>query len=262
MNYVLTVVNNGPLPTGGGQVTDVLPAGLTFVSANGCNYAAAQRMVSCDLGPLAVGATQVFNLSTLLANPYAGPSSLVNTAKVTVPGDTVPGNNESSVRTTVIVSTDTDVGITKKGPAGPVAAGDAVDYVLTVVNNGPLPSSGAKVTDVLPAGLEFVSATGCTYAAAQRQVTCEVGDLAVKATKVFNLKTTLSSAYAGAAQLVNKAKVAAAGDAVLDNNESTATTTILVSATSIPTLSEWALILMSVLLGLVALIQLPARRRW
>lgn len=53
LNYTLTVTNNGPLASDGAQVVDVLPAGVSFVSAVGCVNAAGT--VRCAIGPLAVG---------------------------------------------------------------------------------------------------------------------------------------------------------------------------------------------------------------
>ena len=98
--YSLVVKNNGPLDSIGAQVVDVLPAGLTLVSAPSCTSAG--NTVSCDVGALANGATRTFTVTaTLAANFAAGTPSIANTATVNAPGDTVPGNNSSTVTTTV-----------------------------------------------------------------------------------------------------------------------------------------------------------------
>ena len=98
--YSLVVKNNGPLDSIGAQVVDVLPAGLTLVSAPSCTSAG--NTVSCDVGALANGATRTFTVTaTLAANFAAGTPSIANTATVNAPGDLVPGNNSSTVTTTV-----------------------------------------------------------------------------------------------------------------------------------------------------------------
>ena len=154
----------------------------------------------------------------------------------------------------------TDLGITKTGPTSPVKAGDLVNYIITVRNNGPQVSTSAQMQDVLPAGLSFVSAPGCLEASGT--VTCPVGTLAVGASVVFNIQARLNTPYTGASPLVNTALVDAVGDTDPTNNSASASTPIAVlTPASIPTLSEWALILMAALLGLLAMRQMPQRRQ-
>lgn len=104
--------------------------------------------------------------------------------------------------------------------------------------------------DVLPAGVNFVSAPGCVNAAGT--VSCGVGALAVGASRTFTINTTLATPYSGARPLVNSATVDAPGDTNPGNNTSSASTTVTGNASNIPTLSEWGLILLAALLGLMA----------
>ncbi len=93
--YTLTVTNNGPLASpGGANVVDVLPAGVSFVSAPDCTEAAGT--VTCAVGALAVGASRSFTLTVQASDPYTGASPLVNTATLDALGDTDPGNNTGS----------------------------------------------------------------------------------------------------------------------------------------------------------------------
>ena len=105
--YELSVTNNGPDSSQSAQVTDTLPAGLTFVSAPGCVFN--NGTVSCDLGTLANGATQAFTVTTTVNKPYDGAIPLVNEANADAPGDPTPGNNKSTVSTPVIVPHDVPV---------------------------------------------------------------------------------------------------------------------------------------------------------
>ncbi|HKQ08942.1 MAG TPA: DUF11 domain-containing protein [Blastocatellia bacterium] len=57
------------------------------------------------------------------------------------------------------VGTQTDVGVTKVGPAGPVAANSDITYDITVSNNGPAPANNVVFTDPLPPGTTFQSLT-------------------------------------------------------------------------------------------------------
>jgi uncharacterized repeat protein (TIGR01451 family) len=77
-------------------------------------------------------------------------------------------------------SIDADLSISKSDAApngpDPVTAGNDVSYRLTVTNNGPDDSTGVAVTDDLPPGTSFVSATGngwtCDFDSESRTVFC------------------------------------------------------------------------------------------
>lgn len=288
--YTIRVTNSTGSESYGTNVVmkDVFPApaktatavfsyqgGLTVDSGGACDAPPAVGAISgtlvCRFPSLAPGqaATVTYDMrAESLTAQGATSGTAWNSANVTVDEPEITAANNATIHDTTarrdLIATD--LGITKTGPAGPLAAGATVNYVLTVVNNGPLASNGAQVIDDLPVGLEFVSGAGCVYASAERRVSCAVGALANGNTKVFNLQTRLSTPYTGARPLVNTAKVDALGDTVSSNNQSSATTPVQPappgSVSSIPTLSEWALIVLSGLLGVLALRQMSARRPW
>src|SRR6478735_6132878 len=75
-----------------------------------------------------------------------------------------------------------DVTITKTASHQDPDGGDAFNYTLLVKNVGSAAATGVVATDVLPAGVTFVSASsGCGYASSTRTVTCPVGTLAAGA---------------------------------------------------------------------------------
>jgi hypothetical protein len=78
--------------------------------------------------------------------------------------------------------------------------------------------------------------------------------LGIGASKVFTLTVQLANPYNGARPLVNTASIDAPGDTVPGNNTSTSTTPIAAdpNVVGVPTLSQWGLIILSTLLGLLA----------
>lgn len=102
--YTLVVTNHGPSASNAGEITDTLPAGVNFVSSPDCT--AVGNTVSCAVGPLAKDATQSFTIMAEVGSTVEGPLSLVNTATVSTPGDTNPGNNTGSATTKVPKSDD------------------------------------------------------------------------------------------------------------------------------------------------------------
>ena len=68
-----------------------------------------------------------------------------------------PSNQSTSVLN--IVNGAADIGLTKVVSNGNPATGTNVTFTVTAANSGPNPAVGVQVTDHLPAGLTFVSAT-------------------------------------------------------------------------------------------------------
>ena len=88
--------------------------------------------------------------------------------------------------------------------------GSEISYEISYTNLGPNPSSNAVVTDVLPAGLEFVSATGGgTYDPATRKVTWKLGTVEVNAPGKLTLVARVSSQLAAASTIINEAEYTA-----------------------------------------------------
>lgn len=111
-----------------------------------------------------------------------------------------------------------DLGIVKTAPSG-VITGANFTYVLTASNAGPVDATAVVVTDVLPAGVNFVTSS-CGATNVGSTVTWNVGALANAA----NQACTLTVALAGASciSVSNTATIAGAeGDPVAGNNSST-----------------------------------------
>ena len=134
--------------------------------------------------------------------------------------------------------TTADLGITlAAAPASPTL-GQNVTYTATVTNAGPDTALNAVVTDVLPTTLDFVSATGCTFASATHTVTCNLGAVTTAGASLTIVTTPNSSG-----SITNTASVSASTvDANSANNSATATSAVasaggadLGVTTSIPT---------------------------
>ena len=240
--YAITVVNNGPSNASTVSLTDALPAGTTFASlvqGTGPVFTCANPgagnagTVTCTIATLAPATPATF---TLVANVGAAAvSPISNTATVlSTTADATPGNNSSTVTTTVVRA---DVSVVKTAPAG-ATPGSTIAYTITVANAGPAAAATVALTDTLPANTTFASLTqdsgpvfGCTSpaAGATGTVTCNIATLANGASAAFTL--TLNIAGGAVGTLSNTAAVSAATpDANNVNNTSTATATLGASA--------------------------------
>jgi len=227
-------------------VTDALPAGLTFVSASGGGtWDAGSRTVTWSLGTLAVGSRASLSLSAGVPDGATG--TVVNHVSVTsTSSDPVPGNNTSSVSTEI--PHVADLALTKSAPAVDTA-GSRMVYNLTVRNvDGPDDAQDVVVTDPLPTGVTFVSATGGGTASGG-VVTWNLGGLAVGASASVSVTVAIDSDRF--VPVTNTASVSAASvDPEPGNNTASATTTVeqvadlsidkSTASTSVPQLAEFS----------------------
>ena len=138
--------------------------------------------------------------------------------------------------------------------------GTNATYSIALFNAGSLASTGGtKIVDTLPAGLTFVSATGTGWScsAAGQVVTC-ITLSSVPAAGPFanNITVTVMPSAAAVPTVTNRAVVSEGGDSILDNNT---TIDITLVAQPVPTLSEWAFILLAVLLAAAGVVALRRR---
>ncbi len=104
LKYTLTITNSGPYDAQSAVLTDTLPLGLTLLSATPSQGTTSLNgnILTCDLGPLAVGSHAVVSL---LATPVL-PGTITNTITASSEGkDLNSANNSASVTTLVLSST-------------------------------------------------------------------------------------------------------------------------------------------------------------
>ncbi|MDQ6615780.1 MAG: SBBP repeat-containing protein [Actinomycetota bacterium] len=178
ITYTLAVQNPGTVgPATGVTVTDPLPAGVTFVSANATQGTCAQSAgtVTCSLGRMAANTTATV---TVAVTAPTISTKLTNTATVAAhETDPHPGNNTA---TAVVYVNAADLALTKTATPKVVAFGQPLTYSVTATNNGPTDATGVNVVDPLPTGAVLQSAVSsqgtCTQSAGT--VTCKLGGLA------------------------------------------------------------------------------------
>ena len=153
--FFVTVTNHGPAPATGIVVKDLLPAGLTLVSAH-----VSQGSYVPQTGLWIVGTLEdeAFATLTLIAT-LTVVDSITNLAQVLRQNepDPVSSNNFSAAVLNGQENADVGVDIAVDKPAPLV--GENVTFTVTVANRGPSTATGVVVADLLSAGLTLVSAT-------------------------------------------------------------------------------------------------------
>jgi uncharacterized repeat protein (TIGR01451 family) len=155
ISYTITVMNNGAVAAANTFVNDATPSGLTFVSnSGGCS-----GPFPCSLGTVASGASVVITSTYNVPANYAG-ASISNTATVSTSSAESNTSNNSATATTPVSGTGVaDLAVTKSGPTA-ANTNNAIDFTITVYNNGPSTATNVVVSDPTPAGLAFISNSG------------------------------------------------------------------------------------------------------
>lgn len=224
LTYTLSVVNLGPYTAEDITVTDTLPTGVSFQSVSGADWVCNENsgVVTCTLGSLAVGDAPDITIEITAPNTSGG---IKNTASVsTISIDKYVENDIDTIDTKVIGQAD--LAIEKSASPSPVLTGGTLTYTLSIENLGPNTATGVTVTDTLPGGVTYqtASGTGWTCGESGGVVTCTLSSLAVGDAPDITILVTAPS-VAGVIQ--NTASVDTNSfDGVSTNNEDSLDTSI------------------------------------
>ncbi len=159
--YTAEACNIGNIGVTGVVVTNTIPVGTTFVSAdNGGTFA--NGVVTWPPYSIAGGVHTFRSVTVKVNSPLpAGVTQLIDTATITDDGlngtDANPGNN--TITDTDCILPSSFLVIIKVVDLTNPNIGDTINYTITVTNNGPDTASNVTVTDSLPAGLTLITAT-------------------------------------------------------------------------------------------------------
>ena len=222
VTFTITVNNGGPDQATAVVVEDLLPAGLTFVSAT-----PSQGTYTQATGVWTVGTINSAGNATLsLVATVTVTTPVVNTAEVTASGlfdpDSTPDNQDVEEddidSVTVDAPSTADLSLNKTVNNATPNVGQNVTFTITVANGGPDGATGVVVEDLLPAGLTFVSATPSQGTYTQATGVWTVGAIAGNGNATLQLVATVASLGAK----TNVAEITAAGqpdpDSTPDNN--------------------------------------------
>jgi uncharacterized repeat protein (TIGR01451 family) len=208
VGFSLTVTNQGP--SAAPNVILVLPlgSGLGFTSASATQGSTtfAGGQLTASLGTLVVGGQATVTLS--LVAHAAGTSS--STATVSSDdADPTPANNTATISVVIQPVVDLHVAITAT-PA-PAAVGGNLVYAVTTTNSGPSDASSVSLSDVLPTGATFISAssdTGSPPVVTSGTLSAAIGALPVGATATVLI--TVQCAVPAGSMLLDSASATAA----------------------------------------------------
>jgi uncharacterized repeat protein (TIGR01451 family) len=165
--YTITLTNNGPDAAQSVVLSDVLPAGTTYVSmtpatGNPDSFTFAQNgsTITASATTVGFGNTDTFTLILSTKTNLLDGSLLSDTASVTTSSTDTNSSNNSQTATGSIVNNIPPADLAVSNPGSPPAnEGDNFTYTVTVTNTSGNSASNVVLTDTLGANLQFISAT-------------------------------------------------------------------------------------------------------
>jgi uncharacterized protein len=232
LTYTITASNNGTGNLTSAEVADALPAGTTFVSLTApagwlCITPAvgSDGIVSCSLSPWAPGSA-VFTL-VVNVNPAVQGGSVIPNQAVLDATDSNGTTTLTAPTTTTVLSPATVSGT--KSAAGTFAQGSTVTYTVVLTNSSTHnqgDNPGAEFTDVLPAGLNLVSATATSGTATATVGTNTVtwnGSIAAGASVTITINATVDPGIPVGTTITNQGTIAYDADGNGTNEASAVT---------------------------------------
>ncbi len=228
ITYTITVSNSGPQNANQITVSDLLPAGVTYVGSS-----PSVGVYDPVLGVWVIGLVKRNTSETLTIDVTVDDHSvgITNTAEIAssnkIDPDSTPGNNnpgeDDQGSVTVTAYPVVDLSVTKTVDEPAPDQGDTITFSLSVTNDGPSDGTGISVSDVLPDSLTFSSYTAgdATDTYDSGSGIWDVGDLAFGETATLEISAVVDALIT---PMTNVAEVATSDqndpDSTPENNAS------------------------------------------
>lgn len=164
--YTIKVTNDGPHAATNVEIEDQMPAGLEFISSS--FFTKNGDILTSTISHIAAGQTIILDYLVKVISE----GDKINFAQITKAdqkdADSTPGNASTTSEddnSKVIISpiqdeAIADLSLDKTVNKITASLGEQLTYYITVINNGSSTATNIEVKDVVPDGLEIISATG------------------------------------------------------------------------------------------------------
>ncbi|MDB5222829.1 MAG: type sorting protein [Chitinophagaceae bacterium] len=249
LTYTITLSNlDATTPAATVSVSDVLPAGVTFVSLTTPGGWSATTPAVGGTGTVTITRASLANSDglqtfTLVVNVDAATANgtvISNTANVTTTTTESNSANNTATATTTVSAPTSDLAIGVTDSPDPVVAGNNLTYTITLSNlDVTTAAQTVSVGDVLPTGTTFVSLSAPAGWSATTPAAGGTGTVTItkssltnaEGIQTFTLVVNVNSGVANGTVISNTANVTTTtGESNSANNTATATTTVTVAS--------------------------------
>ena len=233
IHYTVTLNDSaGPQAAAGLTVHEILPAGMTLVSATpgaGTRYDSTTGIWT--IASLASGGTSTLMLTATVNGGTVG-QTITDTAAITAADELDPKASNNTASVGIHVQPSADLAVSQALDTRKPIEGEVIHYTITVDDKaGPEAATGVRLTDVLPAGVTFQGATPSIGTFDAATGIWSLGGLAEGGTATLVIAATVNKSTM-TELLTNTASITSADqpDPVTANNSSSHGATLKASA--------------------------------
>ncbi|MEM7343856.1 MAG: DUF11 domain-containing protein, partial [Chloroflexota bacterium] len=225
VSYTVTILNNGPQNATNVFLQDVLSGDLTHVSNIASQGSYDHTSGEWIVGNIANSSNATLTINAQINAGTAG-STIINTAVITSLDQADLDNSNDSAAVSLTVAS-ADLAITKTVNRTTPGEGETITYSVTVLNNGPYTATNVVITDTLPAGVTFQSATAQQGSYNSGNGLWSVGTLPIGGSSILSLNATVNGGTLGTT-IINTATLKSVDqtDTVSGNNTDNASITV------------------------------------
>lgn len=235
----------------------VVPTGSATYTVTVTPFAGFTGQVNVSTSDLPTGASIVFNPASVnITDANAKTATLILTTGANTPvgnqsftinAQSGPLSHSFSANLSVVNPASVDLSLANTASPNPGQVGVPLAYRLVITNNGPATATNVQLSDSLPPGVTFNSASTTQGSCnGSGPVNCSVGNINVGGNAIVTITVTPSSA----AQVVNSATVSANETDSDSSNNSAAATTLIQPAAPSPIMLDDNLTVSTVVTGL------------
>lgn len=191
-------------------ITDVLPAMVSFVSANPLPSSMPYNALVWRDADLAAHSTETLIVNCRINDDAQIGQVLTNTVEAScAPPENTPNNNTFVLTHTIGRA---DLEIVKTGPVF-AAPGQTIDYLLTYTNTGSSPASAVEIVDILPQGVTYITSAvngvgiDPVLPSWGNEYHWRLGELASDGTSVLSVTVQIDEALVGGSTITNTADI-------------------------------------------------------
>ncbi len=206
VTFTLLVTNSGDAPLPHVFVSDLLPVGMSYVSSSLEEVHTGQNISWSDIGPLSSGSHKELQIVAHIDGPISGTKKLTN--QVDVSGKPEHGQNVTANASAEVEAQEAKISVTKT--ADPVSGSPStnVTFTLLVTNSGDAPLPHVFVSDLLPAGMSYVSSSPSGTHTAQNISWPDIGPMEPDDNKQLQIVAHIDGPLSGTRTLTNHVNVA------------------------------------------------------
>ncbi len=199
--FTLVVNNTGIADLQHIFVSDILPAGLSYVSSSSGGTNAGQNVSWSDIGPILSGENKSLEIVAHIDGPITGTHNLTN--YVDVSGKPENGQNVTANASADVQTQEANISVTKTADPSVGSPSTNVAFTLVVNNTGIADLQHIFVSDILPAGLSYVSSTSGSVHADQNVSWSDIGPILSGENKSLQIVAHIDGPITGTHNLTN-----------------------------------------------------------